>query len=418
MENLVIPYKAHEAQRPFHKERHNHKFRLLCGGTGSGKTFAGVVEDIFWCIKNPGIVGYVFEPTYPMVKRILIPTLEGILGLPLERSPLISNFNRGDMRLTFNNGSTLWLGSLDNPERAEGPNIDFIHVDEARLIRNFETAWRVIQRRLRGSGGGHPIGAWVTTTPDSPGSALYNFFEGREKDPESWVYRMSLMDNIHLDESYIESVKRAHTGGLYDRFVLGVFADVSGGAFNFDYTVHVQQFHDYYRPENIRSWIYGVDFGWTNPAAILAIGFDGDGRAFVVAEVYESQMRLEQIVAESEAMQALHGRGTFWCDSSEPSTIAELSRAGLDARGNKSKRDDGICELGGRFNDAGDGMRRIYVSPECVNLIEELQLYNPDKKERDHATDGLRYAVMGYKTSSGDIEAVSLFRRRAPRRRR
>lgn len=242
MENLKINYVPHKAQQPFHKGRHQHKFRLLCGGTGSGKTFAGVVEDVYWCVKNDGIVGYIFEPTYPMVKRILIPTLETLLGFPLESSPLIDNFNRGDMRLTFVNGSTLWMGSLDNPERAEGPNIDFIHVDEARLIRNFDKAWRVIQRRLRGSGGGHPIGAWVTTTPDHPGSPLHQFFEGRDRDPDSHIYRMSLMDNIHLDQSYIESVKRAHTGGLYKRFIEGLFADIAGGSFEFDYTIHVHDF--------------------------------------------------------------------------------------------------------------------------------------------------------------------------------
>ena len=92
-----------------------------------------------------------------MVRRILLPTLETVLGVPLESNPSIANYNRGDMKLTFTNTSTLWMGSLDDPERAEGPNIDFIHVDEARLIKKFKTAWQVIQRRLRGSGRGHPV---------------------------------------------------------------------------------------------------------------------------------------------------------------------------------------------------------------------------------------------------------------------
>jgi len=84
----------------------------------------------------------------------------------------------------------------------------------------------------------------------------------------------------------------------------------------------------------------------------------------------------------------------------------------LDARGNKSKRDDGIAEIGGRLHDAGDGLRRLYVSPECVNLIEELQIYNPDTKEYDHATDALRYALMGGKVGGGAIEALVGRRRR------
>ena len=402
-----IKYLPHNAQEPFHNDRYKVLYRGVFGGTGSGKTVAGIFEDISWCIQNPGIVGYVFEPTYPMVKRILIPTLHQLLGKPLESSPLIQTFNRGDMRLDFTEGSTLWMGSLDNPERAEGPNIDFIHVDEARLIRNFQTAWLVIQRRLRGSGGGHPIGAWVTTTPDNPGSSLHKFFEGRDRDPDSVVYRMSLMDNIHLDEKYVNAVKRAHTGGLYKRFIEGVFADVMGGGFEFDYAVHVQ---NYVKPD-IRRIIGGVDFGWTNESAVLIIALDGDNRMFVVDELYEARLSEEQLIQRIQTMQEKWGEGPLWCDSSEPRTIQKMRRAGLKARPNKSKRDDGIRELGGRFKDAGDGKRRLYINPECVNLIEELQLYDPDRKERDHAVDALRYACMGVARKRKEIQVLSGYRR-------
>ena len=30
-----------------------------------------------------------------------------------------------------------------------------------------------------------------------------------------------------------------------------------------------------------------------------------------------------------------------------------------------------------------------------MNLIDEVQTYDPDKKVRDHATDGTRYGLMG-----------------------
>ena len=369
------------------------------------------MEDLYWCLNYPGIVGYIFEPTYPMVRRILLPTLQNLLGFPIESNPAVANYSRGDMKITFINGSTLWMGSLDDPERAEGPNIDFIHVDEARLIKKFETAWRVIQRRLRGSGGGHPVGAWVTTTPDNPGSPLFNFFEHPEKrDIEARIYRMTLDDNIHLEPGYIAAVKRAHTGGLYKRFVEGLFADVSAGTFDFDYSVHVQSYR--FTEEDKRKVVYGVDFGWTNPSAVIAIGLDGDGRAYVIEEVYASRLSEADLITECDLMQEKHGKGTFWCDSSEPRTITALRRARLDAKPNKSKRDDGIREIGGRFKDPGDGRRRLYISPECVNLIEELQLYNADKKEFDHAVDALRYAVMGAKTRPGMIEGTPVYRKR------
>ena len=72
-----------------------------------------------------------------LIKRILFPTLESndLLGCPFPfmQNPIVAEFNRGDMRLTFWNGSQWWFVSLDDAERAEGPNVDYIHIDEARL---------------------------------------------------------------------------------------------------------------------------------------------------------------------------------------------------------------------------------------------------------------------------------------------
>ena len=114
-------------------------------------------------------------------------------------------------------------------------------------------------------------------------------------------------------------------------------------------------------------------------------------------------MSEQDVINECQALRSKWGWGTFWCDSSRPDNIAIMGREGLDARANKSKRDDGIAEVGGRFQDAGDGRFRLYVTRDCVNLTKELQTYDPDKKENDHACDSLRYAVMGGKGGGGMI---------------
>jgi phage terminase large subunit-like protein len=123
----------------------------------------------------PGSVGYIFEPSYPMMKRILFPTLESKdffgCSFPYTQNPYVANFSRDDMRLDWINGSQWWFVSLEDPERAEGPNIDYAHIDEARLVRHFETAWLTIIRRLRKSGRGKvPINpaVWITTTLTLP----------------------------------------------------------------------------------------------------------------------------------------------------------------------------------------------------------------------------------------------------------
>ncbi|GAF96583.1 unnamed protein product, partial [marine sediment metagenome] len=247
VEGGSLRYEPNSGQIPFHDAAMITKFRGLFGGTGSGKTLAGIVEDCRWCLKFPGIVGYIFEPTYKMIDRIVIPTLNNLFGIPFWNNPAIAAFNRGRMNIQFYNGSTLWLVSLDDPEQAEGGNLDFAHADEARLVKpeaKWETAWRVIMRRLRGSAGQkYPVGAWVTTTPNQPGSALYNFFENpKTRSPVADVFRLHLDDNIHLSPEFREGIKRDHSGSLYKRFVEGLFAGDVAATFTFDYAEHVAKF--------------------------------------------------------------------------------------------------------------------------------------------------------------------------------
>ncbi len=409
---VFVDYFPHGGQLPFHEDRYKVRNRGLIGGGSSGKTEAGVFETIGWCVDNPGCIGGIFAPTFKMIKRNIIPKFEKLLGVSdLESSPFVRRFQKTDMMLEFNTftknhrgrPSKVWLVGLERPEAAEGMNLDFAYLDEARLVPRLEQARQSIMRRLRGSGMALPfdrklvpekaVGLWMTTTPDMIGSDLYHFFEHpKKRNPESQVYRMSLYDNKeNLPPGFVDEMVRTH-----------------GGAFAFDISVHVQQF---VKPE-IRQIVFGCDWGWTNPSAMLAVALDGDGRAFFVDEIYGSRMSEQMIISECLALQAKWGHGTFWCDPSRPDMIAALSREGLDARGNKSKRDDGVAEIGGRLHDAGDGRRRLYVSPECVNLIEELQIYNPDKKEYDHCVDAARYALMGGKRGGGGPVAARGQRRR------
>lgn len=390
-------------QAEFHRDRYKIPYRACFCGTGSGKTIAGVFEDVSWCLENNGIVGYVFEPTYKMVRRTLIPTLEHpkILGAPLDSNPVVADFRRGDNCIEFKNGSVLWFGSLEDPSMAEGPNIDFIHVDEAQYVRYFSEAWDVILRRLRGSGGFPPSrqGAWVTTTPPPllPGDRLYEFFEDPEtRNSLAKVYRWSLYDNPHTSERYKREIAASHHDSLAKRFIEGKFAPAGTGSFDFDSQTHELK---EISKEKLRSVVYGVDFGWTNPSAVVCVGFDGDDRAYILDEFYQNRVQLETVIKEIKLMQETWGNGPVICDRSEPQSITQLRNAGLNARADKSKRDDGIKQLGGRFYLQEDKRPCIYVLSGCVNWISEVMVYNAKVKENDHAIDATRYAIMSKLTS-------------------
>jgi hypothetical protein len=80
------------------------------------------------------------------------------------------------------------------------------------------------------------------------------------------------------------------------------------------------------------------------------------------------------------------------------------------ARKHDGRREDGIRELGSRLAKQGDGRCRLYVHSRCKNLISEMLVYDPEKKQFDHAVDALRYAVIGGKTNRESIQ-ISFARR-------
>ena len=139
---------------------------------------------------------------------------------------------------------------------------------------------------------------------------------------------------------------------------------------------------------------------------------DGDGRAWILEEFYQPRCSIETLVQEARRLRERWGEGTFYCDPAEPRGINEFVQAGLDAVSNKTKRDDGIREVGGRFADAGDGRPRIFVHSSCVNWIAEVQSYDESAKQFDHAMDATRYALANASDLRGEIEVY--FGKRPP----
>jgi hypothetical protein len=397
-------YVPTEKQFEFHAGRGLYSERAaLCGG-GAGKTICGLFEDVSWALEYPGSVGVITEPSYPMVRLNIIPALESKFlfwcRFPFTGHPFVAGFSRLDMRLDWRNGSQWWFRSWDNPESMEGANVDYVHLDEARLILHLDTALLTAKRRLRGSGRCRvPVepGLWITTTTDKPLSVLFNELENPlTRNPASKIYRWSIYDNPFLPKTFIDAMVQSHTGGLAERFIYGRFANVGAGSFPFDSALHVRECPD----RKVLRVRYGVDFGWTNPSAIVVNGLDGDGRLWVLDEFYKTQSSAEDLMLALDGFRKVYGTGPVICDKSEPESIAKFQRGliekgirGFDASPYEFKREDGLRELGARFVKAGDGKPRIFISSHCINLISELLEYKVEVKERDHAVDAVRYGL-------------------------
>jgi len=146
-------------------------------------------------------------------------------------------------------------------------------------------------------------------------------------------------------------------------------------------------------PPHYDEKIYGIDFGYNNPAAVVEIGIK-DGVYFLKEILYRTKMTVQDMIEHFKENGIKKG-ALMYCDSSEPGMIEEIRRAGYNA-----KPADRSIKAGIDFVRS----RKIYSNPGNININREVQsyVYQTDKdgnildepvKFNDHMMDAIRYAV-------------------------
>jgi len=300
----------------------------------------------------------------------------------------VSEYNRSEMRVLFRNGSELLFRSADNPDRLRGIDLDYAWIDEGAMCP--AATWDIVIGRLRAHGKAGPC--WVTTTPKGR-NRLY------QRQAQMTVFRASTKDNPYLSPEFVKSLEQAYTGDFARQELLGEFVTFEGLVYpEFSRDVHVIQ----QVPDGLRGWIVGVDEGYTNPTVLLLVGFDNDGRAYVVSEWYRRNVLQDVVLEEAWELQCKYDP-EYRVDPSAAGLIAAMGARYMDASGVRSEVVDGIRQVKARLQKAGDGKPRLFIHASCANTIAEFEAYSWKKvkdnyteqpeKQFDHACDALRYAL-------------------------
>lgn len=136
---------------------------------------------------------------------------------------------------------------------------------------------------------------------------------------------------------------------------------------------------------------------------MLFIGIDSDDVFYVLDEIYESGLTVEDIISFIfRFKKSGYFPTAFFCDPSQPASILAFNRAGLCARAGNNEISAGINKLVEMLQK-----NKLLINSKCVNLIHELESYRYAEKKDDrntpeipldnenHALDALRYSVMG-----------------------
>ena len=192
----------------------------------------------------------------------------------------------------------------------------------------------------------------------------------------------------------MESLERSYTGEFAKQELEGEFISLEGLVYPmFREDVHIKQLP----AAMFQHWALALDEGYTNPAVILLIGIDADGRLHIAREFYQTGV-LQSRVCETASTWALeYHTNAAIVDASAAGLIADLRNYGLVADGHKGRVLDGITIIQDLLKVAHDGKPRLTIDPACVNTVNEFESYiwKPGKdepvKENDHALDALRY---------------------------
>lgn len=270
-----------------------------------------------------------------------------------------------------------------------GQRFDFLVPDEVAMYRNFWMYWQEVLRPTLTDTRGEAL---FLSTPKGY-NHFYDLFELEKTDPDFKSFHFTTYDNPHIPVDEIEAAKRQLTEDRFAQEYLADFRKVHGLVYkNFDRKKHVTT----EIPKNRKERILGIDFGFTNPTAVLTIDKDQEGIYWITSEWYKPGKTNIEVIEYSKPL----GSNAVYPDPAEPDRIEEMRRHGLNVRDVSKDIEAGLSKVQELLR-AG----RIKVHASCVSTIAEFESYAyPDRKpdhnepetpikENDHAMDAVRYAL-------------------------
>lgn len=388
----------HTTQKVVAKD--THRFRVVNCGRRWGKTTLAILEMVAKGVfKDEARICYI-APTYQQARDIAWAELKKIC-FPIHES---INESRLEIVIKTKNGksSSIMLRGWESVETLRGQKFDFVVIDEIASMRNFWLNWQEVIRPTLTDNKGHVL---FISTP----KGFNHFYDLYNVDDEDYkAFHFTTYDNPHLPVEEIDKAKKELPEDRFAQEYMADFRRSEGLVYKeFNRDLHI---YDTEAPEG--QYIAGIDFGFTNPCAVIHIKVDSDANFWITQEWYKTQRTEEQI---GEYVKSCAFNEVF-PDPESPSAIEVLNAKGVNVREvvkNKDSIKSGINSIRALFR-----ANRIHIHKSCQNLIQELETYSyPDKKpnsneyenpikEHDHALDALRYALDTYDTGSGlsDIE--------------
>jgi PBSX family phage terminase large subunit len=370
------------------------------GGFGSGKTWSGSLLGLLLSQKYHGILGLVLAKTYPMVRDTTMRTyFEHLDAFKLRKKDY--TFNKSESSLVFHcwGDSTILFRHLQDPEKIKSINAGWIELEEASQLS--EADFQMVLSRVRQVGFprrrvfGH-------TNPSATKGWIFKYFvqnnQGKQvietEDCEGQAivhYRRILApttENTFLSPEYVANMRQQYDEHYYRINVLGQDGDYTAGLVCKMWSeLNIRETE--YIPE--QKIYITCDFNVDPMCWLLAHRYNGEFHYF--DEIVLENTTTTETVDEFHRRHASHTNGIIV--TGDASGNNRSTQAGAAGQTNYTQIRNRLSELGFRdikvdirqanpaiadrvaaWNGAicnADGIRRVFVHPRCVRLIQNLE---------------------------------------------
>jgi PBSX family phage terminase large subunit len=367
------------------------RFKVIRCGRRFGKTIMETSYILEEALLNPDSLYFYIAPTYKQAKMIAWEMFQKHLrNVPKK---LVLKVNESELYIVLANHAKISVKGADNPDSLRGVGLNGVVMDEYADMKP-NVFKEIIRPALTDKKGwAHFIG-----TPKGF-NHFYDLYQHASSE-EGWAaFHFTSYDNPMLDRGEIESIKAEETEDTFAQEYMAEFRKMEGLVYKeFDRERHT--YKDLPQEKQFIEVICGVDFGFTNPTAIMVIGKDFDNHYWIIDEVYKAGMNSSEIVEKLLNLKSRHHIDLFYPDPENPAYIKEIQDAGLPCRDVDKSVELGIDHVRKLFKSD-----RIHIGLHCENLIWELERYRyqtnrgdynekekPIKKD-DHGCDALRYPL-------------------------
>lgn len=298
------------------------------------------------------------------------------------------------------NGNFMLFVSIDDPEKIKSSEWNYIWMEEANEF-NWED-FIVCKTRLSGKvAKGIPNQIFFSLNPnDELIWVNQKLILGKAYTNKTTVIKSSYKDNPFLDNEYIEDLEglKAEDPNYWRIYGLGLWGMLQNLIYQ-PYIIETEWIKDF---EEI---IYGLDFGFNRPSALIEIGFK-DGEVWLTEKLYQTNLTNQQLIDRLKEIIPIDCRSRdIYADTAEPARIQEICDNNFNCKPSDKSVKDGIdyCKR-----------LKIHTRVENVNLNKERQSYKykEDKngiifddpvKFNDHLMDGKRYGIYTHCKDRGEV---------------